>query len=332
MDNLENKLRVGSDEVGSYGYFERQSYDFQGEFGEDQHPIEAGRYRLFWGKLCQWSNWHSIILDLLGLSEEAITHNIVEKDPDNKELGWQFLYDKHNTDPVLGVNSLNEVYRNTDPAYKGRMTTPCLVDIHEKVVISNDFTRLPYQLEIDFKPLHKDGAPDLLPKTIEKEIREFNKWLFYNVNNAVYRTSFCTKKEAYWEDYYIFYAALDILNDRLQDRRFLFGDYITDSDIKLYNTLTRLDVRYTHQLGQIKKPLFEYENLWPYARDLYSITEFKQNTYFSDFAMPSNNQTHRIYEAFNERLLCQIDFDRYWSIPNERHHLSLDPNQVFLIN
>ena len=52
-----------------------------------------------------------------------------------------------------------------------------------------------------------------------------------------------------------FYAAMDKLEKRLETRRFLFGDYVTDSDIRLYVTLARLDIRYTFQLGETKHPL-----------------------------------------------------------------------------
>ena len=59
-----------------------------------------------------------------------------------------------------------------------------------------------------------------------------------------------------------FYAAMDRLEKRLETNRFLFGDYVTDSDIRLYVTLARLDIRYTAQLGETKRPLYTYKNLW----------------------------------------------------------------------
>lgn len=83
---------------------------------------------------------------------------------------------------------------------------------------------------------------------------------------------------------------MDLLEERLENRRFLFGDYVTDSDVRLYVTLARLDIRYTHQLGHTKHPLFTYKNLWAYARDLYQIPAFKNNTYFKDFANPDNKK------------------------------------------
>lgn len=72
-----------------------------------------------------------------------------------------------------------------------------------------------------------------------------------------------------------FYAAMDRLEKRLETNRFLFGDYVTDSDIRLYVTLARLDIRYTAQLGETKRPLYTYKNLWGYAKELWEIPAFK---------------------------------------------------------
>ena len=82
---------------------------------------------------------------------------------------------------------------------------------------------------------------------------------------------------------YIF-AGLDAMEERLADKRFLFGDYVTDSDIRLYTTIARLDVSYSRNIGPCKHRLVDYPNLWGYARDLYQIPAFRHNTYFKDFA------------------------------------------------
>lgn len=151
-----------------------------------------------------------------------------------------------------------------------------------------------------------------------------NYWLFDNINNGVYKTTFCRSKEAYWDAYNSFYAAMDLLEERLENQRFLFGDYVTDSDVRLYVTLARLDIRYTHQLGHTKHPLFTYKNLWAYARDLYQIPAFKNNTYFKDFANPDNKKQGRTFESFNARFLDEIDFDAYWE------HRTTEPDSAVI--
>ena len=274
-------------EVDENGYFHRQPNHFTKGFGPGENPIEKGRYRLVWAKLCHWSNRASIVRELLGL-EDAISINMVEHAPHEKNLGWEFVYDENNTDPVLNIQFLSEAY-------------------------------------------YGENAPDLYPEELREEIDKLNIWLFHNVNNGVYKTAFARSKEAFWDAYNAFYAALDILEERLGHQRFLFGDYVTDSDVRLYVTLARLDIRYAFQLGHTKQRLIDYKNLWGYARDLYQIPAFKNNTYFKDFANPSNKKAGHLMETFNARFLDEINFDAYWGAPADRAHLSSDPGNKFKI-
>ena len=125
-------------------------------------------------------------------------------------------------------------------------------------------------------------------------------------------------------------APAEDLEKRLEDKRFLFGDYVTDSDVRLYVTLARLDIRYTWQLGHTKHRLIDYPNLWGYARDLYQIPAFRNNTYFKDFANPNNKKVGALFfESFNARFLDEINFDAYWGAPHDRAHLSSDPGNKF---
>ena len=311
-------------EVDENGYFHRQPNHFTEGFGEGKNPVEAGRYRLVWAKLCHWSNRASIARELLGL-EEAISVNLVEHTQHEKNLGWEFIYDENHVDPVLDIQFLSEAYYKADDDYTGRTTVPALIDVKTGKVVNNDYHRLTNYFEVDFKEFHKEDAPDLYPALLRVDIDELNDWLFDNINNAVYRTAFAGSKEAYWEAYNGFYAAMDILEERLEGKRFLFGDYVTDSDIRLYVTLARLDIRYTYQLGHTKHPLFTYKNLWGYARDLYQIPAFKNNTYFKDIANPNNKKSGNLMETFNARFLDQINFDAYWGAPHNRATLSSDP-------
>lgn len=242
-------------EVDENGYFVRQPNHFTEGFGEGKNPVEAGRYRLVWAKLCHWSNRASIVRELLGL-DEAISVNMVDHAEHEKNLGWEFVYDKDNVDPVLDIQFLSEAYYKADDDYTGRTTVPALIDLKTGKVVNNDYHRLTNYFEVDFKPFHKKNAPDLYPEELRKDIDEMNDWLFDNINNGVYKTTFCRSKEAYWDAYNSFYAAMDLLEERLENQRFLFGDYVTDSDVRLYVTLARLDIRYTHQLGHTKHPLF----------------------------------------------------------------------------
>ena len=314
-------------EIDVNGYFRRQPNHFTTPFGDGENDLKAEgnqRYRLIWAKLCHWSNRASIVRELEGL-EDQISVNMVSQAHHEKNLGWEYVYNENNVDPVLGDQFLSEAYYRADEDYQGRTTVPALIDTKTGKVVNNDYNWLTNYLEVNFRPWHKKGAPELYPMELRDEIDKMNLWLFDNINNAVYRSSFSRSNEGHLDGVNTFYAAMDRLEKRLETRRFLFGDYVTDSDIRLYVTLARLDIRYTFQLGETKHPLYTYKNLWGYARELWEIPAFKNNTFFADFAVPPVNVEGSAQRSFNYRFLKQIDFAKYWGESVDRSSLSKDP-------
>lgn len=314
-------------EIDVNGYFRRQPNHFTTPFGDGENDLKAEgnqRYRLIWAKLCHWSNRASIVRELEGL-EDQISVNMVSQAHHEKNLGWEYVYNENNVDPVLGDQFLSEAYYRADEDYQGRTTVPALIDTKTGKVVNNDYNWLTNYLEVNFRLWHKKGAPELYPVELRDEIDKMNLWLFDNINNAVYRSSFSRSNEGHLDGVNTFYAAMDRLEKRLETRRFLFGDYVTDSDIRLYVTLARLDIRYTFQLGETKHPLYTYKNLWGYARELWEIPAFKNNTFFADFAVPPVNVEGSAQRSFNYRFLKQIDFAKYWGESVDRSSLSKDP-------
>ena len=330
-------------EIDKNGYFRRQPNHFTTPFGDGENDLKAEgnkRYRLVWAKLCHWSNRAAIVRELEGL-EDQISVNMVEHAPYEKNLGWEYVYNENNIDPVLGDQFLSEAYYRADDDYQGRTTVPALIDTTTGKVVNNDYNWLTTYFEVNFRPWHKKGAPELYPVELREEIDKMNLWLFDNINNAVYRSSFSRSNEGHFDGVNTFYAAMDRLEKRLETNRFLFGDYVTDSDIRLYVTLARLDIRYTAQLGETKHPLYTYKNLWGYAKELWEIPVFKNNTFFADFAVPPADAKGRIEgeeDGFRARThydlaLPKIDWDAQWKVSTERAYLSSDPTHpIYLGN
>ena len=140
--------------------------------------------------------------------------------------------------------------------------------------------------------------------------------------------AFCQSLEAYQEAFEDFYNAMDLLEERLSKNRFLFGDYVTDSDVRFFVTLARFDTHYYRNLGPIKHRVVDYENIWAYCRDLYEIPAFKNNTYFKDFSRESGK--NQLFASFNARFADQIDYEAFWSTPQNRKALSKTPEEKFL--
>jgi putative glutathione S-transferase len=118
------------------------------------------------------------------------------------------------------------------------------------------------------------------------------------------------------------------MDKRLEQNRFLFGDYVTDSDVRLFVTLARLDVGYSRNIGPCKHRLVDYKNLWPYARDLYQIPAFAHNTYFKDFAFTTEEGEGQ-RSAYYDMVVPSTDFDAIWKTPTDRESLSADPARKF---
>lgn len=325
-------------EIDKNGYFRRQPNHFTTPFGDGENDLKAEgnkRYRLVWAKLCHWSNRAAIVRELEGL-EDQISVNMVEHAPHEKNLGWEYVYNENNIDPVLGDQFLSEAYYRADDDYQGRTTVPALIDTTTGKVVNNDYNWLTTYFEVNFRPWHKKGAPELYPVELREEIDKMNLWLFDNINNAVYRSSFSRSNEGHFDGVNTFYAAMDRLEKRLETNRFLFGDYVTDSDIRLYVTLARLDIRYTTQLGETKRPLYTYKNLWGYAKELWEIPVFAHHTDFA--AIIRQGRIEGEEDGFRasthyDLALPKIDWDAQWKVSTERAYLSSDPTHpIYLGN
>jgi putative glutathione S-transferase len=78
-------------------------------------------------------------------------------------------------------------------------------------------------------------------------------------------------------------AMLEELDERLADRRYLFGGEVTEADVRLWPTLARFDTGYNPMAGVTERRLTSFGNLWGYARDLYRRPAFRDTTDFASF-------------------------------------------------
>ncbi len=323
-------------EINAAGAFVRQPNAFTapaGE-GEGEWKPEANRYRLYWAKGCNWSNRPAIVIELLGLSD-TISNILVTPSGQSNTYGWGFADQKDHKDPATGAYFLSQFYQNARPDFQGRATTPTLVDVREKKAVNNDYHRLTNYLEVQFRPFQPKDAPDLYPKAFRREIDELNDWMFPHINNGHYRMAFCQSLEAYQEAFDDFYDSMDKLDKRLASNRFLFGDYVTDSDIRFFVTLVRWDISYFRNIGPVKHRIVDYPHIWPYAKELYAIPAFRHATYFHDLSLGHDNKDEELFADWNTRIANQIDFAKLWDdsdIRAERASLSADPDHKFLLH
>lgn len=269
-------------EINPDGSFNRQKALFTAKFGSGKGnlPIEENRYRLIWAAPCPWSHRAVIARKILGLDSAISLGKVDPIRPKVDRIDWAFTLDKGAVDPVLGIQYLSEIYKKTDASYTGRPTVPTLVDVKMKKVVHNNYFILTNQLATDWAPFHREKAPNLYPENLQSEIDELNDIIYDEVNNGVYKCGFSKTQQAYEKAYDVLFARLEQLDERLANRRFLFGDFITDADIRLYVTLVRFDVAYYTVFNANKKRLIDFPHLWGYARDLYATEGFGDTTDF----------------------------------------------------
>jgi len=149
-----------------------------------------------------------------------------------------------------------------------------MVDIPTKAVVTNDFPQITIDLSLEWTAHHREGAPELYPEKWRDEIDEVSSWVYTDVNNGVYRCGFAGRQASYERAYDRLFKALDRLEERLSDRRYLVGDHVTEADVRLFTTLVRFDPVYHGHFKCNRNKLIEFPALWGYARDLYQTPGF----------------------------------------------------------
>ncbi|GAB3225305.1 glutathione S-transferase family protein [Glycomyces halotolerans] len=239
--------------------------------GAEAWPVEPDRYRLVAARACPWAHRSIIIRRLLGL-EHVIS--LATPGPVHDVRSWTFDLTDDGRDPVLGTERLQENYFKRFPDYPRGITVPALVDIPSGGVVTNNYPQLTFDFSTQWAAYHRDGAPDLLPADQIDDMLPVIERIFFEVNNGVYRAGFAGSQRAYDRAYQRLFDALDWLEERLADRRYLMGETITEADVRLFTTLLRFDAVYHGHFKCNRNKLTEMPNLWGYARDLFQTPGF----------------------------------------------------------
>ncbi|WP_296245355.1 MULTISPECIES: glutathione S-transferase family protein [unclassified Psychrobacter] len=263
------------DTAASGGRFEREDAGFRnwvtadgsaGPTGVGGFKAEANRYHLYVSLACPWAHRTTIYRKLKGL-EDMISLSVVH--PFMGDKGWTFAEGAGViADPVVNASYLYEVYVAAKPDYTGRVTVPILWDKKTNTIVSNESSEIIRMFNSAFDEV---GATDVnfLPKELLTEIDTINEFVYLTVNNGVYKAGFATTEAAYKEAVVTLFDAIDTLEARLADQRYLLGDTITEADWRLFTTLVRFDAVYVGHFKCNIRRIMDYPNLWGYLRDLY---------------------------------------------------------------
>ncbi len=242
--------------------------------GSSGFPAESARYQLYASLACPWSQRTLIVCRLLGLDRVI---GLTLTDPVADEDGWRFT-DEVGGDPLTGAHRLADLYQATDPHYLGPYSIPLIWDMKTRQIVSNDVAQITVMLETEFRPYHRQGAPDLYPSARRRDIESLATLIFHTVNTGVYKAGLATTQASYDQAAEALFTTMDALEERLARRRFLLGDQLTEADIRLYPTLARFDAIYYQMFNCNLRKLTDYPQLWGYARDLYTHPGFGETT------------------------------------------------------
>jgi putative glutathione S-transferase len=267
-------------EQSAAGEFRRQGDAFREWVtadGRSGYPAVSGRYHLYVSWACPWAH-RTIIVRTLKRLEPVVGMTVV--DPIRDERGWAFRDGPgHSHDPINGFGFLSEAYRATDPAYHGRVTVPVLWDTVTKRIVSNSDDDLMRMFNQEFDRF-TESRLDLYPAPLRREIDEWNELLYEQVNNGVYRAGFATTQSAYERAVRRLFETLDRVDQRLADRRFLFGSQMTETDWRLFVTLIRFDAVYHGHFKCNLRRIVDYRHLFGYLKDLYQTDGIAETVKF----------------------------------------------------
>lgn len=254
-----------------------------GPTGTDGFKAEPGRYHLFVALICPWAS-RTLMARVIKKIEPMVTASVLK--PTLTDQGWAF--DPASPDDIRGTAIyMHEIYTRADAGYTGRATVPVLWDRKRATIVNNESADILRMFNTAFTAI-APPSPDLYPADIAAEIDALNERIYPALNNGVYRAGFATTQEAYAEAYQEVFAMLDELERRLTGRDFLFGNRLTESDIRLFVTLVRFDAAYHGIFKCNKRRIADYPALSAYLarvialpgiRDTVSIDHIKRGYY-----------------------------------------------------
>lgn len=298
------------------GAFEREAATFRnwitadgspGPSGEGGFPAESGRYHLYVCYACPWAHRALIFRALKGL-EDHISVSAVH--PHMLEEGWTFGTDFPGTtgDMLYGQPYLRDIYLKAAPGMTGKVTVPVLWDRQRETIVSNESAEIIRMLGSAFDGI-TGNTDDYWPEPLRDEIEQVNARIYDTVNNGVYKAGFASSQDAYDAAVHPLFDSLDWIEARLDARRYLMGERVTEADWRLFTTLIRFDLVYHTHFKCNRAWITEYSNLWGYLRELYQWPGVKGTVHFDHIV----EHYHYSHKAINPHRIIPInpkpDFD-----------------------
>lgn len=295
----------------------QSAYPFRGRISPDGPFAPAsGRYHLYVSLACPFAHRSLIVRALKGL-EDAVSISVV--DPLRDGRGWAFRSGPGQTLDTAGngFRFLSEAYEasTSEGRYTGRVSVPLLWDKQEHRAVANYYPTITLDLDTQFDQWARHPEVDLYPADLRADIDALDERIGEHVNHGVYHAGFARTQDTYEAGYREVFDTLDELEERLaRGGPYLFGDRLTEADVRLWVTLARFDSVYYGHFGVNRQRLVDFPALWTYARRLHAIPAFSGTTDFDHIKHHYYGTQRHIHPTGIVPLGPDID----WRIPAAR--------------
>lgn len=308
------------DTTSSGGKFIRQEAQFRnwitpdgsaGPSGIARYKAESGRYHLYVSYACPWAHRTLIFRALKGLTDHISVDAV---HPDMLDQGWTFQTDTFALgDSLFGAEFARDIYLRDTPDMTGRVTVPILWDKKTGTIVSNESSEIIRMFNSAFNDI-TGNHDDYYPLDQRDKIDRVNAEIYSNINNGVYKAGFATTQDAYDGAVTTLFDALDRVEHRLSQHRYLVGNHLTEADWRLFTTLVRFDPVYVLHFKCNRKRIVDYPNLWGYTRDLYQHAGVAQTVVMDHII----RHYHYSHDTINPNRIIPINPQINWLEPHDR--------------
>lgn len=263
----------------------------------EDHPAEAGRYRLYIARACGWSHRCMALRTLKGLQDVidvCVLHStfLPTKPGQDSHKGWVFRSpgdppvttpegngpyscEGCNADPE-GASTLRELYERSGDT-DGRYLVPMLWDKKLGRVVNNEDDDIMAMFNVSFDAFAKNPGVDMYPPALRESIDDVMTWLYPNLSDGVYRAGF-SPSELQTEKVANVFSALQRVEDLVTSQPYLCGATLTTADINAFCVLVRFDEVYHIHFKCATRRTRDYPNLWAYLKRLFALPGFGDET------------------------------------------------------
>ncbi|GMF35980.1 unnamed protein product [Phytophthora lilii] len=229
-----------------------------------EFPAEKGRYHLYVTYSCPFACRALAARNLKGLEDVvgvSVAHPVYQKSKPNDEndthLGWVFV-DPEATPTIIGFNGkeystagcipdtvnnvtfVRDLYEKVDPKPR-KFSVPVLWDKKKQTIVSEESEGIVRTLDSGFSEMVPSNY-QLYPEELREKIDAVENGLLARISMSLIKSLFSKDSETARVELEKGFVSIAELEELLSTQRYLVSDSMTEADIRLFNTLIRVDV------------------------------------------------------------------------------------------